>query len=68
MHQSGINDFDLNKIIENKLMRVVSVGDDGSVHVSIFNINDWIWRREYSKDFIHQSPATGNKNHNDMNV
>ncbi|CAF3400229.1 unnamed protein product [Rotaria sp. Silwood1] len=59
LHQSGINDFDLIEIIDNNLLRLASVGDDGSVHVSIFDINNWIWKREYSKDNIHQSPATG---------
>ncbi|CAF4373638.1 unnamed protein product [Rotaria sp. Silwood2] len=59
LHQSGINDFDLIEINENNLVRLASVGDDGSIHVSTFDINNWIWQREYSKDNIHQSPATG---------
>lgn len=59
IHQSGINDFDLIEINENKLLRLASVGDDGSVHVCLFDIENWIWKREYSKDCIHQSPATG---------
>jgi hypothetical protein len=61
IHQSGINDFDLIEINQNNLLRVASVGDDGSVHICIFDINNWIWIREYSKDCIHQSPATGRK-------
>lgn len=40
-------------------LRLASVGDDGSVHVSIFDRHDWIWTREYSSEFSHQSPATG---------
>ncbi len=61
IHQSGINDFDLIEINQNNYLRLASVGDDGSVHVSIFDIQNWIWKREYSKDCIHQSPATGRK-------
>jgi WD40 repeat protein len=61
IHQSGINDFDLIEINQNNLLRVASVGDDGSVHICIFDIYNWIWTREYSKDCIHQSPATGRK-------
>lgn len=61
LHQSGINDFDLIELEENSLIRLASVGDDGSVHVSTFDINNWIWKREYSKDSTHQSPATGKK-------
>ncbi|CAM4805432.1 unnamed protein product [Rotaria magnacalcarata] len=59
VHQSGINDFGLIEINENNSLRLASVGDDGSVHVSIFDINNWSWKREYSKDNCHQSPATG---------
>ncbi|CAF3789489.1 unnamed protein product [Adineta steineri] len=59
VHQSGINDFDIIEINQNNLLRLASVGDDGSVHVSSFDIKNWIWKREYSKDCIHQSPATG---------
>jgi WD40 repeat protein len=61
IHQSGINDFDLIEINQNNLLRLATVGDDGSVHVLIFDIKNWIWKREYSKDCIHQSPATGRK-------
>lgn len=59
LHQSGINDFDVIEIDRNNLVRLASVGDDGSVHVTIFDINNWNWKREYSKENIHQSPATG---------
>jgi len=59
IHQSGINDFDLIEINENNLIRLASVGDDGSVYVLLFDIKNWIWKREYSKECIHQSPATG---------
>jgi WD40 repeat protein len=61
IHQSGINDFDIIEIHDKNLLRLASVGDDGSVHVSIFDIKNWSWKREYSKDCIHQSPATGRK-------
>jgi len=59
IHQSGINDFDLIEINQNHLLRLATVGDDGSIHVCLFDIENWIWKREYSKDYIHQSPATG---------
>ncbi|CAF0757992.1 unnamed protein product [Adineta ricciae] len=59
LHQSGINDFDLTEIHSNNLLRLASVGDDGSVHVSTFDITNWVWKREYSKECTHQSPATG---------
>ena len=59
IHQSGINDFDLIEIEQRKLLRLATVGDDGSVHVCSFDLENWIWKREYSKDFTHQSPATG---------
>ena len=61
IHQSGINDFDVTSLstIDSRL-RLASVGDDGSVHVSIFDRQNWTWTREYSKEFSHQSPATGN--------
>ncbi len=59
IHQSGINDFDLIEIDENKLVRLATIGDDGSVHVCIFDIDNWNWKREYSKDCTHQSPGTG---------
>ncbi|UJR27340.1 hypothetical protein I4U23_008633 [Adineta vaga] len=59
LHQSGINDFDVIEINPNDLLRLSSVGDDGSVHVSNFDIKNWIWNRHYTKNCIHQSPATG---------
>jgi hypothetical protein len=61
IHQSGINDFDVlpTANCEHQL-RLASVGDDGSVHVSLFDIEHWTWNREYAKEFTHQSPATGN--------
>ena len=59
IHQSGINDFDLSEIAETKLVRLATVGDDGSVHVCTFDQENWSWKREYSKEFTHQSPATG---------
>ncbi len=61
IHQSGINDFDLIQINENEHLRLVTIGDDGSVHVCLFDIDNWIWKREYSKDCTHQSPGTGRK-------
>jgi WD40 repeat protein len=60
IHQSGINDFDVIKIDENDL-RLATIGDDGSVHSCIFDVDNWIWKREYSKDCTHQSPGTGRK-------
>ena len=59
IHQSGINDFDLISIDENERLRLATIGDDGSVHVCLFDIENWIWKREYSKDCTHQSPGTG---------
>ena len=61
IHQSGINDFDFSEMNQTNQLRLVSVGDDGSVHVSIFDIENWLWKREYSKECTHQSPATGRK-------
>jgi WD40 repeat protein len=61
IHQSGINDFDVIKIDENDLLRLATIGDDGSVHSCIFDVDNWIWKREYSKDCTHQSPGTGRK-------
>ena len=60
IHQSGINDFDVIPTPNHdQRLRLASVGDDGSVHVSIFDIEHWSWSREYAKEFTHQSPATG---------
>lgn len=59
IHQSGINDFDVIEINEMKLLRLATVGDDGSVHVCTFDLEQWVWKREYSQEFTHQSPATG---------
>ena len=60
IHQSGINDFDVIPVPSHaQQLRLASVGDDGSVHLSIFDVELWSWKREYAQDFSHQSPATG---------
>ena len=61
VHQSGVNDLDLIEAKVNDLLRLASVGDDGSVHVTSFDIKNWTWKRDYAKDCVHQSPATGKR-------
>ena len=69
IHQSGVNDFDLiSTNNSNQEIRLISVGDDGSVHVSLFHKTNWSWTREFSREFTHQSPATGWKKRFEISI